>query len=95
MSASKAPGRRRRSPVFVDRAEVKEVLGVTSNATLSKYVRRGECPPPARWLTPTRPVWIRKDWEQWVRTGRQPAPGDQSPRAPDIQSSADDASKSR
>jgi hypothetical protein len=88
-------GGRRRSPVFVDRVEVRETLGLASNATLARWVERGWCPSPARWLTPTRPVWARKDWEQWVKTGRQSASGDQSPRAPDIQSSADDASRSR
>lgn len=86
------PGRRRRSPIYVDRSEVKEALGITENRTLAKYVEQGSCPPPARWLTRTRPVWARKEWEAWLRV-RQVPPADSE--GPAIQSSADVSSSAR
>lgn len=73
-AVGRTPGRRRRSPVYVDRAEVKECLGLADNRSLDRYVRAGWCPKPARWLTPRRPVWMRKEWEAWLK-GR----GDHSP----------------
>lgn len=85
-------GRRRRSPVFVDRAEVKDVLGIGENRTLARWVRDGLCPPPDRWLTPLRPVWLRKGFEAWLGKGRG---GDQSPPGPAIQPSDDTSSNAR
>lgn len=98
-----ARGRRRRSPVFVDRPEVRETLGLASNATLARYVERGACPPPDRWLTPTRPVWLRKEWDRWL-SRRAPTPIGRGggglirpryPPSPAIQSSAADSSSAR
>lgn len=78
---------RKRSPVFVDRSEVKEALGLSTNASLARYVERGWCPKPDRWLTPRRPVWGRREWERWLRGRAQ--------TSPDIQSSAEAASSPR
>lgn len=71
-SGPKGRGHRRRSPVFVDRPEAREVLGLSSNTALAQYIQRGWCPPPDRWLTPRRPVWYRKQFERWLY-GRQSA----------------------
>ena len=77
MSEQTKSKKRRRSPVFVDRPEVREVLDLGSNATLAAWVERGWCPPPDRWLTPQRPVWYRKEFERWLY-GRA---GDESKRS--------------
>lgn len=77
-TGEKAPRKpRRRSPIFVDRPEVREALGLSDNRALAKYVEQGRIPAPVRWLTPRRPVWNRKEWERWLRAGSsdQPAPG--------------------
>lgn len=60
------PRRRKKSPVFVQKWEVMEDLGVLDPRTVDARIARGEIPRPVRRVANNRPIWLRKEWNAWV-----------------------------
>jgi predicted DNA-binding transcriptional regulator AlpA len=51
---------------ILKRKQVKEILGIKENRTLTRYIAQRAFPAPFRYMTPHVPVWRKKDVEKWM-----------------------------
>lgn len=75
-AAGKGRGRRRATdvePLFVTKGELARLLGRLDTATIDRWVRDGTFPPPHSRPGERTALWLRRHFEEYVRTGRWPA----------------------
>ena len=66
MSKEKEP------PVFITSREISRHVGVKGAAPLTRWVAEGTFPPPHSRPGERTTLWLRKHWDQYVKTGRWP-----------------------